>query len=141
MIKKYSSLRSIFCLLMVLFIMQSCSNTDKKNNYVQLSVCDNWKFRSPTDTNLLHATVPGCIHSDLLNHNLIKDPYYRTNADNVQWVDTIDWIYETTFDVPESLLRKDNCRLGCKNNKPLLEDCNIRRTYTKKGSGQLELLS
>jgi beta-mannosidase len=43
------------------------------------------------------ASVPGCIHTDLLHAGLIPDPYLDLNEALVQWVGHADWRYETTF--------------------------------------------
>ncbi len=43
------------------------------------------------------ASVPGCVHTDLLAAGLIPDPY-RDDEENLQaWVALVDWRYETTF--------------------------------------------
>ncbi len=41
------------------------------------------------------ATVPGFIHTDLMAHGLIPDPYYGINEDSVQWVSQRPWVYTT----------------------------------------------
>ena len=43
------------------------------------------------------ATVPGCIHTDLMAHNIIPDPFYGTNEDSVGWVAERCWRYRTTL--------------------------------------------
>ena len=43
------------------------------------------------------ATVPGCVHLDLLAAGLIPDPYLDENELAVAWVARADWRYETTF--------------------------------------------
>lgn len=45
----------------------------------------------------LDADVPGCIHTDLMAHNIIPDPFYGTNEDSVQWVSEREWRYRTSF--------------------------------------------
>ena len=44
------------------------------------------------------ATVPGFIHTDLMAHGLIEDPYYGTNEDSVQWVGDSLWCYSVSVD-------------------------------------------
>nr|WP_258545035.1 hypothetical protein [Micromonospora provocatoris] len=44
------------------------------------------------------ATVPGCVHTDLLAANLIPDPYLDDNENRLTWIGRTDWVYETTFD-------------------------------------------
>ncbi|BCL16126.1 glycoside hydrolase family 2 protein [Micromonospora sagamiensis] len=46
------------------------------------------------------ATVPGCVHTDLLAAGLIPDPYLDDNEKAVGWIGRTDWVYETTFDRP-----------------------------------------
>ena len=42
------------------------------------------------------ATVPGQVHSDLLAHGLIPDPFVGENLRACAWVDDCDWWYRTT---------------------------------------------
>lgn len=54
----------------------------------------------PNDTAFMasmEATVPGCIHTDLLRHGLIPDPYYATNEQQLQWVSETQCSYTTDF--------------------------------------------
>jgi beta-mannosidase len=43
------------------------------------------------------ATVPGCVHLDLLAAGLIADPYLDQNESTLAWIGRADWRYETTF--------------------------------------------
>ncbi|KKK06837.1 glycoside hydrolase family 2 protein [Micromonospora sp. HK10] len=43
------------------------------------------------------ATVPGCVHTDLLAAGLIADPYLDDNENRLGWIGRTDWCYETTF--------------------------------------------
>jgi len=47
----------------------------------------------------------------LLSKGVIKRPFYRGNEDSLQWVAHHDWIFETEFLLPDSLLNKDNIEL------------------------------
>ncbi|WP_422647396.1 glycoside hydrolase family 2 protein [Actinoalloteichus caeruleus] len=44
------------------------------------------------------ATVPGCVHTDLLALDLIPDPYQDRNEAELHWIGRTDWRYRTTFD-------------------------------------------
>ncbi|WP_091201812.1 glycoside hydrolase family 2 protein [Micromonospora narathiwatensis] len=44
------------------------------------------------------ATVPGCVHTDLLAAGIIPDPYLDDNETRLGWIGRTDWVYETTFD-------------------------------------------
>ncbi|MFD6661838.1 glycoside hydrolase family 2 protein [Micromonospora chalcea] len=43
------------------------------------------------------ATVPGCVHTDLLAAGLIPDPYRDDNENRLTWIGRTDWVYQTTF--------------------------------------------
>jgi beta-mannosidase len=43
------------------------------------------------------ATVPGCVHTDLLAAGVIPDPYLDDNEERQHWIGHADWVYETTF--------------------------------------------
>jgi beta-mannosidase len=54
------------------------------------------------------ATVPGCVHTDLLAEGLIPDPYLDGNEDLLQWIGRSTWAYETGFEwVPGGADRVD----------------------------------
>ena len=38
-----------------------------------------------------HRCTPGHVHTDLLRAGLIKDPYYRFEDDNLDWVRNETW--------------------------------------------------
>ena len=59
------------------------------------------------------ATVPGCVHTDLLSAGKIPDPFFRDNEQQVQWVSDADWVYRRRFDVPDELLRHHLIRVHC----------------------------
>ncbi|WP_404424798.1 glycosyl hydrolase 2 galactose-binding domain-containing protein [Nibricoccus sp. IMCC34717] len=64
-----------------------------------------WHFReADTRGSWLEARVPGCVHTDLLHHKLIPNPYHATDELRVQWIEHRDWEYQTTFDAPEHIL-------------------------------------
>lgn len=39
------------------------------------------------------ASVPGCVHTDLLAADLIDDPYIDDNEDRLGWIGRTDWRY------------------------------------------------
>ncbi|MCL5103608.1 MAG: hypothetical protein M1133_05775 [Armatimonadetes bacterium] len=47
------------------------------------------------------GVVPGHVHVDLLNAGMIKDPLWRDQADDCQWVEDWDWTYSRDFVVPD----------------------------------------
>jgi beta-mannosidase len=48
------------------------------------------------------ATVPGCVHLDLLAAGAIPDPYLDRNEQQVGWVGETDWRYVTTLTPPDA---------------------------------------
>jgi beta-mannosidase len=71
----------------------------------------NWKFRQLEKGVWFKATVPGTVHTDLLNNKLIPDPFYRDNESRLQWVGQEDWEYSTSFNVDEATLNKQHIEL------------------------------
>ncbi|MEV1287234.1 glycoside hydrolase family 2 protein [Micromonospora sp. NPDC049679] len=66
---------------------------------------DGWQLRALPGPQLparlagavVPATVPGCVHTDLLAAGLIPDPYLDDNELGLAWIGRTDWCYETTF--------------------------------------------
>jgi len=52
---------------------------------------------SGADVDGLPATVPGCVHTDLLRAGRIEDPYLDANETELAWIGRTDWDYTTTF--------------------------------------------
>lgn len=44
------------------------------------------------------ATVPGFLHTDLMDNGLIPDPFVGTNEDSVQWIKDSVWHYKIGID-------------------------------------------
>ncbi len=75
-------------------LLVSCEN-NKPNIKTELS--DSWQFKSEQDSKWLTATVPGVTHLDLINHGIIKDPYFGIIEDSLQWIGEKVWEYKTEF--------------------------------------------
>ncbi len=74
---------------MVVIIAQSAERVQQINT--------GWKFKAFDGAVWLPASVPGTVHTDLMDNGIIQDPYYRLNERKSQWIDKKDWIYQTTF--------------------------------------------
>ena len=59
------------------------------------------------------ATVPGCVHTDLLAAGLIEDPYLDRNEQDVQWIGRTDWQYRCEFQADPDLLEFGRLELVC----------------------------
>lgn len=79
----------------------------------QLDLGGKWQVRKAAGGEFLPATVPGCVHTDLLAAGRIQDPFYRDNEKAVQWVGETNWVYQRSFPVPESILGSDKVLLRC----------------------------
>jgi len=53
-----------------------------------------WEFQAPSGE-WLPAVVPGCIHTDLLRHGLIPEPFADCNERELQWIGEREWNYRT----------------------------------------------
>jgi beta-mannosidase len=72
-----------------------------------------WTVRKREDSEAIPATVPGCIHTDLLTAGTIEDPYYRDNESQQMWIGETDWVYTRTFHVDQKLLNHERVMLHC----------------------------
>lgn len=70
-----------------------------------------WTFKAVDESEWLPATVPGTVHTDLLDNGKISNPFYGTNEKDVQWIDKKDWEYITTIDVEASVLNHSHIEL------------------------------
>lgn len=75
---------------------------------VRKNIHGGWEFRQGRGYNWYPATVPGVVHTDLMDNGIIEDPFFRLNERAVQWVDKEDWVYKTTFEVDPDLFAKEN---------------------------------
>lgn len=62
---------------------------------------ENWKLLG-AEIGTLDAEVPGCVHTDLINHGIIKDIFWRDNNQNYQWIENCDFTYTCLFDGREN---------------------------------------
>lgn len=116
-----------------------------------------WEFRRTDENTWRSATVPGTVHTDLLHHKLIPDPFRDANEKGVQWVDKKDWEYRTTLEVIPALLQHDAVTLNFEgldtyadvyvNDVPVLKTQNMFvrkevsvKKHLKPGKNQLRIL-
>jgi beta-mannosidase len=78
---------------------------------LRLELTENWMFREASDDTFRPAEVPGCIHTDLMRNKLIPDPFFGVNEQKLQWIGEKDWVYQTTFDLPAGMLKRENVEL------------------------------
>src|SRR5260370_3387058 len=78
---------------------------------ITIAVHTGWQFREAGKDKWYPASVPGCVHTDLLNNKLIDDPFHRDNEKKLQWIGKTDWEYRTTFNVTAEMLARTNVEL------------------------------
>ena len=72
-----------------------------------------WEVSASGSNDWFAATVPGCIHTDLLAAKRIPDPFYRDNEKQVWWVGEQAWAYRRKFEVTPDLLQRQRVLLRC----------------------------
>ncbi|HEU5080233.1 MAG TPA: glycoside hydrolase family 2 protein [Opitutaceae bacterium] len=66
-----------------------------------------WRVRDCSDKKWFPATVPGCVHTDLLAAGKIPDPFWADNEAKLQWIEERDWEYETSFSLGVDILSEE----------------------------------
>jgi len=77
----------------------------------QISLDDGWEFRQEGQGPWLPATVPGTVHTDLLDRGLIEDPFWRDNESRLQWIEKERWHYRSVFRLPAEMQRAEHVEL------------------------------
>ncbi len=98
-----------FCFLLIIV----CFSCQTKYEMPQtLYIHNNWTFKNTADSVWNNASVPGNVHSDLLNNQLIGHPFIKDNELGLQWISDTDWEYKTQFSVDETLLKHKHILLS-----------------------------
>lgn len=147
----------ILVILLMLIVTNSISSMmEQEKSYSQREIKNGWIFRHAESNKWYPAKVPGCVHTDLLDNALIKDPFYRTNEKELQWIDKTDWEYETTIILEDAFLKYENIELICEgldtyadvylNDRKILSADNMFRqwkenckSYLKSGENKLRI--
>jgi beta-galactosidase/beta-glucuronidase len=67
----------------------------------------------PSLPSAIPATVPGCVHLDLLANRQIPDPYMDVNEITNDWIGRTDWTYRCSFEaVPDDGRVQDSSSTG-----------------------------
>jgi len=77
------------------------------------SLNNKWQLEYIKDGNSrwIDAQVPGDVYLDLLDNNLIPDPFISENEEKVQWVSKQNWVYRLVFSIDPSIINKKNKHL------------------------------
>jgi len=132
--------RLITILLIILSLFNySCKQEETTSDFITLELDNNWQFSQAGKQDWYPATVPGCVHTDLLDNKLIEDPFFRDNEKKVQWIENEDWEYKCEFEISERLYSREFIQLVFKgidtyaeiflNSKPVLSADNMFREW------------
>ena len=104
----------ILSLILTSMLLSACQpkETGLMNSTTELN--EGWQFSEHGKNEWLPATVPGSVHTDLLANEKIEDPFYRLNEHDLQWIDKLDWDYQTTFLVDAEWMKMDRVALDFK---------------------------
>lgn len=122
--------------LLICMILGSILNLDARE---RLSLGGEWMFRQANTEEWMPASVPGCVHTDLIASGAIPDPYYSDNEKHLQWIGEKDWEYVKEFEITEQLLEEEHVELQMNgidtyadiyvNGKLLMRCSNMFRTW------------
>lgn len=96
---------------LILFLIYMVITNASMKAQTKFKIDSDWKFRQSNIGEWLNATVPGTVHTDLLNNEKIEDPYYRTNEKDLQWIDKVNWEYKTSFHVDKETINNENIEI------------------------------
>ncbi len=99
----------LFFLIATSSFQLGCNNTE--NFPTEIILAKGWLFRESNSSDWFPASVPGTVHTDLYNNNLINDPFLGNNETDLQWIEDKDWEYKTTFTVDRKLMGNDAVEL------------------------------
>ncbi|MDQ2856639.1 MAG: hypothetical protein M3R68_09945, partial [Acidobacteriota bacterium] len=137
---KSAKLSAAILALLILTGYDSHSQTGlPADNKIRIPIQTGWQFREVGKNTWYSATVPGCVHTDLLNNKLIDDPFYRDNEQKQQWIGKTDWEYQTVLNITPAMLARDKLELVFEgldtyanvflNDESLLNTDNMFRTW------------
>jgi beta-mannosidase len=131
-----------------LFLIFICYSVSAQTSYRNLSI-ENWKFNKQNEAKKHKATIPGTVHTDLFQNQLIPDPFFGTNEKQLQWIENENWQYETHFSLTKSELKNQNIDLEFEgldtyatvylNGKVVLEANNMFRKWTIAAKSHLKM--
>jgi len=92
----------------LLFLHASCYLSFERST---IELRKGWEFRQAGAGAWRPATVPGCVHTDLLANGLIEDPFEGTNEKDLQWIENEDWEYRISFEAESNFLSHEDIEL------------------------------
>ncbi len=91
---------------LLLFLLYFLSINLYSQNKIYLH--QNWEFKNTKDSIWRSAKVPGLVQTDLLDHQLIEDPYFGKNDLKIRKYALEEWEYRCYFFLDEQFLDNDD---------------------------------
>ncbi|MBI9055697.1 MAG: glycoside hydrolase family 2 protein [Bacteroidales bacterium] len=104
-------LKSKHLWIIIIFIIRSSLYASGVNPYTIINLNDHWEFSSNAYNQSYPANIPGSIHTDLFQNQLISDPFQGQNENQLQWIDTMEWVYQRVFSKPKNLNPDDQIEI------------------------------
>ncbi|MFA4947007.1 MAG: glycoside hydrolase family 2 protein [Candidatus Krumholzibacteriia bacterium] len=98
-------------LLVALSLPLFLSSCNEPSDRSTIALDRGWEFRRVSEGTWRPASVPGCVHTDLLAAGLIDDPFFGTNEKDLQWIENEDWEYRTIFDAAPAFLASEHVEI------------------------------
>lgn len=102
-----------FCFALIFLALLPFQSVENKNvaSTQKLYLHNSWLFSEQGKNKWMSATVPGVVHTDLLNNKIIPDPWYGTNEKKIQWVENKNWVYKTSFKLTQGQINTSEINL------------------------------
>lgn len=114
--------------------------------YLQ-SLDGEWQLSRLGADEWISATVPGCVHTDLIAAGVIPDPFIGDNEKRIAWIAETDWVYRRSFIADEALLAEERVILECDgldtlatirlNGEEIARTDNMHRSYRLDVTGKV----
>ncbi|MBD3392253.1 MAG: ABC transporter permease [Chitinivibrionales bacterium] len=98
----------------IYFARSYLARHDRRSCMQVITLNGQWSLRRSGLKRPIAATVPGCVHTDLLDAGIIDDPFYRDNEKQVQWISETDWTWSRRFTVTSETCTRDRVYLRCR---------------------------
>lgn len=82
-------------LVVLLSLVVICEQTLKRHNVTDWK----FKFNGKFESQFYPAKVPSTLHLDLLENELLEDPFVARKANDAQWLRNVKAVYKTTFKI------------------------------------------
>ncbi len=104
-------MKIVWSILLLSFCLVLNVSAKSSGSLTEIPLNEGWQFREVNKMKWYDASVPGVVHTDLLENKLIEDPFFRDNEKNLQWIGKTDWEYQMTFQISAEILKRENLEI------------------------------